>query len=159
MTKETTKILENGSKKEFDRSMCFTFFEDYFLTAKEIEADLGCKEALEYYNAIISYALYGDNPELKGAIKYIWPTTKSNIDRSIDSRKRSFNGEDIEMTEKVLKYKKSHQEASQREIAEACGCSLHKVNNVLKKYKHEIDCISDVPSGNIYREEKYLPFN
>lgn len=119
------------SNKEFDRSVCFTFFEDYRKTAKELEADFGKETVADYYNAIIDYALYTAEPELKGPLKYIWPTTKTTIDKSIDRRSNGFK-ENIEQTEKIIKYKKENPDATQREIAEATNTSLGKVNKVLQ---------------------------
>lgn len=119
------------SNKEFNRNICFTFFEDYRKTAKEIEEDFGKEAVADYYNAIIDYALYGVEPELKGAIKYIWHTTKASIDKSIERRSGGFR-ENTEQTERVLKYKEENPEATQREIAEATGISVGKVNKVLK---------------------------
>lgn len=118
--------------KEFNRKICFTFFEDYRKTAKEIEGDYGKEGIADYYNAIIDYALYEIEPELKGVIKYIWHTTKTTIDKSIDRRARGFSREDTEMTEKIQKYKRENPSATQREIAEATGSSIGKVNKTLK---------------------------
>lgn len=118
------------NNKEFNRNVCFTFFEDYRKTAKELEEDFGKEIVADYYNTIIDYALYGIEPELKGAIKYIWHTTKASINKSIERRSGGFR-ENIEQTEKVLKYKEENPKATQREIAEATGISLGKVNKVL----------------------------
>lgn len=120
--------------QEFRRNMCFTFFEDYRKTAKELEEDFGKGAVADYYNAIIDYALYEEEPELKGFMKYVWHTTKSTIDRSVERRSNGFNGENTEQTEAVLKYIEEHPEASEREIAEAVGCSKGKVGKVKKKY-------------------------
>lgn len=118
--------------KEFDRSICFMFFEDYRKTAKEIEEDFGKEAVADYYNAIIDYALYENEPELKGAVKYVWHTTKTTIDKSIERRSNGFRREDTEKTNRILEYKKENPEATQREIAEATGTSPGKVNKVLK---------------------------
>lgn len=122
------------SKNEFNRSICFTFFEDYRKTAQELENDFGKEIVADYYNAIIDYALYGTEPELKGAIKYVWHTTKSSIDKSIQRRASGFSNsrENTEQTEKVIKYKEENPNATQREIADATGISVGKVNKVLK---------------------------
>jgi len=122
-------------EKEFERNVCFTFFEDYRLTAKELEEDFDKDIVADYYNAIIDYALYGVEPEPKGAIKYIWHTTKTTIDKSIERRANGFGREDKEKTEKVLKYKAEHPEATQKEISEKTGVSVGKVNKVFKDLK------------------------
>lgn len=125
-------MLKNN--KEFDRNICFTFFEDYRKTAKEIEEDFGKEAVAEYYNSIIDYALYEIEPELKGTIKYLWHTTKTTIDKSIDRRASGFAREDIEMTERILKYKKDNPNATQRDIAHFTGASIGKVNKVLNNH-------------------------
>lgn len=124
----------NKSNKVFERNVCFTFFEDYRLTAKELEDDFGKEIVADYYNAIIDYALYEQEPELKGTIKYVWHTTKTTIDKSVERRSNAFGKADVETTKKILQYKENHPEATQRKIAEAVGCSPGKVNKVLKDY-------------------------
>lgn len=119
-------------KKEFSRNICFTFFEDYKKTADELEKDFGKELVADYYNAIINYALYNIEPELKSALKYVWHTTKTTIDKSIERRSNSFSKENTEQTEKIMKYKEEHPDATQREISEATGISVGKVNKVLK---------------------------
>ena len=134
--------------KEFKRSVCFTFFEDYRLTAKEIEKDFGKEAAADYYNAIIDYALYDVEPELKGALKYVWPTTKQTIDRSINRRASGFSRENTDQTEKIMRYKEEHPDATQREIAEATNTSLGKVNKVLKDSSSSVSSSSSSSSSN-----------
>lgn len=118
--------------KEFNRSICFTFFEDHRITARELEKDCGKEIVADYYNAIADYSLYGIEPELYGALKYLWPTTKSALDKSIERRASGFSRENTEQTEQILAYQKEHPDATQREIAEATGISTGKVNKVLK---------------------------
>ena len=79
------------SSKEFDRSICFTFFNSYKKTAEVIEEQFGAKAALDYYNAIIDYALYGIEPELDDCLVYAFHRTKVSIDSSIKKRNESFN--------------------------------------------------------------------
>lgn len=135
--------------KEFSRNICFTFFEDFRKTAKEIETDFGKESVADYYNAIIDYALYANEPELKGVIKYIWHTTKASIDKSIERRSNGFTKEDTEKTEKVLNYKKENPTATQREIADATGVSVGKVNKVLNKDAFDSISITDSNTSSI----------
>lgn len=121
------------SNKEFKRNVCFSFFEDYRLTAKELEKDFDKSVVADYYNAIIDYALYGIEPELQGALKYVWHTTKTTIDKSIERREKGFRRENIEQTEAILKYKTENPDATQREIGLATRTSVGKVNKVLKE--------------------------
>ena len=122
------------SKKdtEFKRNICFSFFEDYRLTAKEIEEDFGKAAVADFYNAIIDYALYEQEPILKGAVKYVWPTIKTTIDKSIEKRSCGFGKTDVDKTNAVLKYLEEHPNASQREVSKATNISLGKVNSVFK---------------------------
>lgn len=137
-------------KKEnmFKRNVCFTFFEDYRLTAKDLEADFGKEVVADYYNAIIDYALYGNEPDLKGTLKYIWHTTKSTIDKSIERRSNGFTRENTKQTEIIKDYKKNHPDATQREIAEATGISIGKVNKVLKNNKDDNSNSNTITNSN-----------
>ena len=130
------------SKKEFRRNVCFSFFEDYRLTAKELEKDFDKSMVADYYNAIIDYALYEEEPKLSGALKYIWYTTKTTIDKSVERRSNGFSRENVEQTDAVLKFKEENPGATQREISEATNVSVGKVNKVLQRKSYS-DSISD----------------
>lgn len=121
------------SNKEFERDLCFTFYGSYRETAREIEADFGLEVVAKFYNAIMDYALYEKEPELEGVLKYVWHTTKTTIDASVQRRSRGFNGEDVEMTERIMKYMEENPDATERQIAEDCGCSKGKVGKVKKQ--------------------------
>ncbi len=148
------------SNKEFNRNVCFTFFEDYRKTAKEIEEDFGKEAVADFYNAIIDYALYEIEPELKGVLKYTWHTIKTTIDKNVEKRSSGFR-ENTEQTEKILKYKEENPKATQREIAEATGVSLGKVNKVLKassitsSITNTITNTSSSSSSNTIREHEH----
>lgn len=124
--------MSKTNPKEFDRSICFTFFEDFRKTASKLERDLGKEIVADYYNAIADYSLYGVMPELTGILEYIWPTTQTTIDKSIENRARGFLRGNTEQTETILAYKQEHPDASQNEIAKATGISKGKVNKVIK---------------------------
>lgn len=119
-------------KKEFDRSICFTFYKEWAETVKEIEEEYGVEESYKFLMAIINYALYEEEPEKKGLIKLFFPTLKEKIDASQKNRARGFSREDKEMTAKIIEYKKANPNASYRQIAEALGCGKTKVGDVLK---------------------------
>lgn len=143
--------------KVFDRSVCFSFFGDYKQTADEIESECGMEAALSYYKALSNYALYDEEPALTGIVKILWPTTKTTIDNSIKRRKGGFREEDSSMTESVLKYKRDNPEATQRDIAEAVGCSVRKVNKALNHDTPDTDsdaCADSCSNPNTARERE-----
>lgn len=144
----------NLTKKTFDRSVCFTFFADYRITAKEIEEEFGVEDALNYYNALTDYALFEVEPNLKGAVKFLWPTTKASLDSSIERRKKGFRNEDTETTQEIIDYKNEHPEAAQREIAAAVNCSVGKVNKVLKRNMANSDTDSSFSSISTSSSER-----
>ena len=152
---------------EFKRNICFSFFEDYRLAAKEIENDFGKEPVADYYNAIIDYALYGKEPNLTGVIKYVWPTTKTTIDKSIERRAVGFGKSNEDKTNAILMYLEQHPGASQREIAKETGISLGKVNSVLKNIHTDSDsntcsntCSNSITNTNTsYEREREHPQN
>ena len=119
-----------SKEKVFDRSVAFTFYKEWKQDADTIEEDFGAEVKAAYYDAIINYALFESEPEMKAPIKYFWNSIKEKIDASQKNRSRGFR-EDTEMTQKIINYKASNPTASQRTIAEAVGCSAGKVNKVL----------------------------
>lgn len=121
------------SSKEFDRSVCFTFFGDYRKTAMSIEAMFGKEIACDYYSGLIDYALYEKEPEFDGMLDVIWPTTKASLDAGIERRKRGFRKEDTEKTKRILDYHSKNPEASQATIAANTESSVGKVNKVLQR--------------------------
>lgn len=122
------------SEKEFDRSICFSFFGDYRDTAKMIEEQAGTQDALAYYNAIADYALYDIEPQYDSvALKLVWPTTKTTLDASIRRRKRGFAREDTDQTKRILEERAKDPDATQRELAERAKASIGKVNKVLSR--------------------------
>lgn len=123
----------NKEKKTFDRSNGFYFYGHYFETFEMIEEDLGAEAAVEYIKAICKYALFEEEPEIKGVLKYFWTQTKEKIDGHQESRARGFR-EDTELTEKIIEYKKNNPNSTQRDIADALKCSVGKVNKVLNNF-------------------------
>lgn len=120
-----------SKEKVFDRSVAFTFYKEWKQDADTIEEDFGAEVKAAYYDAIINYALFEIEPEMKAPIKYFWNSIKEKIDASQKNRSKGFR-EDTEMTQKIINYKASNPTASQRNIAEAVNCSVGKVNKVLK---------------------------
>lgn len=100
------------------------------------------------------YALFEVEPNLKGAVKFLWPTTKASLDSSIERRKKGFRNEDTETTQEIIDYKNEHPEAAQREIAAAVNCSVGKVNKVLKRNMANSDTDSSFSSISTSSSER-----
>lgn len=141
-----------ASEKTFRRDMCCMVFEDHRITASELEKECGKEAALDYYNAILDYSLYDIEPNLTGAVKFLWPVTKTGLDRSIENRSRGFRQEDTELTEKILQHKKDNPCASQRDIAKAVGCSVGKVNKSLNNTVDEDSASCTGSDANAYAD-------
>ena len=74
------------TKKIFDRSVAFTFYKEWKQDADNIEEDFGAEVKAAYYDAIINYALFEIEPEMKATIKYFWNSIKEKIDTSQNNR-------------------------------------------------------------------------
>ena len=124
------------SNKEFDRGIAFTFYGEWAQDAATIEEDYGLEGVGMFCKAIYEYALYETEIDAvkKPPLKYCWNTIKEKIDASQEHRARGFSKENSELTQQIIQFKEDNPEASQRDIAEALGCSIGKVNKVLKQY-------------------------
>ena len=122
------------NNKEFDRSVAFTFYAEWAQDAETIQEDYGYEGKAKFYDAIINYALFEIEPEMKPPIKYFWNSIKEKIDASQSHRARGFSKENVEQTEAILQYIKENPSASERTIAKAVGCSNGKVHKVKQKY-------------------------
>lgn len=118
------------NNKVFDRSVAFTFYKEWKQDADTIEEDFGAEVKAAYYDAIINYALFEIEPEMKAPIKYFWNSIKEKIDASQKNRSKGF-GADTDLSQQIIDYKAANPTASQRNIAEAVNCSVGKVNKVL----------------------------
>lgn len=152
-TKETYKnMIKNqtvdsvDSRKEFDRSVCFTFFESYLEQGELINQNLGAEMCSNYFIALCKYALYQEEPD-DMMIKILITGLKNTIDAGQNKRAKSFKGEDIDMTNKILEYKTNNPEASYRQIANALGCSKSKVGKVLSNSNSNINYNSNLNSN------------
>lgn len=124
-------------EKEFDRSVCFSFFEDYCQHVENVEKEFGIETAYKVIMAIVKYGLYEEEPEDSKMKILVNKTILKSIDLSQKRRSRGFSGEDLEKTQKVIDYYRDHPDASQNEIAKATGISKGKVNKVIRKIKEE----------------------
>ena len=122
------------NNKEFQRNKACTFYGEWEQDAEMIKEDYGLEGMALYYDAIVKYALHEIEIDAvkKPPIKYFWSTIREKIDASQEHRSRGFSKIDTDAANKIIAYKTEHQEASQREIADAVGCSLGKVNKTLK---------------------------
>jgi len=117
--------------KEFDRGVCYTFFNSYLEQAKEIQKQLGYEIAYEFFIAITEYALYQKEHE-NPMVRMLYIGLKDTIDANQNRREKGFSKADIETTKQILQYRADHPSATQRDIAKALDCSLGKVNSALK---------------------------
>lgn len=122
------------NEKVFDRSVCFTYFGNYYKQVTEIEKQFGIETAYQVERAIVEYGLFQQeitDPKIK---IFVGLPTLDLIDSSQSRRAKGF-GEDKEKTKKVEDYYLEHPNASQNEISKATGVSKGKVNKVLKILK------------------------
>lgn len=140
-------ISKKNSPKEFDQSVCYTCFAPWVESIRMMAED-SPETALKAFLALSDYCLYGITPEPKsnpwGAL---WPVIEGEAKRSIANRRRGFGTENVIQSDAIREYHSEHPQATQREIAEAVGCSLWKVNKVLKQTKTPA-CYGGTESGN-----------
>lgn len=125
-------ISAKNSPKEFDRSVCFTCFAPWVETVRLMAQD-SPETALRAFLTLADYCLYGAEPDpVENAWGAMWPIVEGEAKRSIANRRRGFGSENIEQTNAIKAYILDHPEATQREVANFVGCSLWKVNKVLR---------------------------
>lgn len=148
-------------EKEFDRSICFTYFGNYYRQIELVKEQCGLEIAYEVYKAIVEYGLFKKeitDPKIR---MLVGEATLDLIENSQKKRENGF-GENIEQTQTIIDYNREHPEASQREIARVTGISPGKVNKVFKKYElktvkkssddtsSDIDTVTDIVNDNDY---------
>ena len=119
--------------KEFNRAVCFTFFESYLEQGKLALNMFGSETCVNYFIGLAEYALYKKDP-IEPVAQMLITGLKNTIDAGQEKRERAFNREDTELTERNLTFIKEHPQATEREIANALECSNGKVNKVKQKY-------------------------
>jgi len=128
-----------ANDKEFDRSVCFTFYESYLTQAELIKEQYGANEAYDSLSGIIKYALYKEEPANIMA-KIVLEGLKNTIDAGQAKRASGFaKKSNAEMDEKIIQYKKDNPDATYEQIKEALGCSKGKISKVLKNSVHVHD--------------------
>ena len=118
-------------RKEFKRNVCFTFFESYLEQGEQIRNIFGDEKCADYFIALIKYALY-EEESTDAIISAFISGLKNTIDANQAKREQAYNKEDVVLTSKILEHKTNNPDATQREIADAVGCSVGKVNKVIK---------------------------
>ena len=130
-------------EKEFDRSLCFTFYNSFHEQILDVKRDFGIEAAFEVYEAIVNYGLYSTEIP-KGKVRtLVGNTTLEQIDTSQSRRSRGFLKEDTGLTKVVALYYRDHPKASQREIANATGASKSKVQKTLENIRKSGISIDD----------------
>lgn len=152
-------MRESGNMtKEFDSTICFSFFADWLEAIEYTETDAD-RQSKSYmlFKAIANYALYGETPDFDASdanksFKQFWPMLEKQIDSSIKSRKRWFKdcSGPTENAKKVIDAYKKNPDASTRYIAEVTGVSKSEVNRIKRKYVHpeSTPSVSAVPKPN-----------
>ena len=116
-----------------------------------IREQLGDEKCAEYFIALAEYALYQKDSE-DVMIRMFITGLKNTIDAGQSKRERGFKGkhnsEDVELTNKIIEYKKEHPDESQDKIAKACNCSKGKVNKVIKRMNEEVDSLNNNVNDN-----------
>ena len=102
MNKEQKTSAEMQTQEEFDRSICMSFFGNYRTSVKRIENRYGIDMAYKVQSAIIDYGLYGIRPTDEDVLIFVSETVFDVIDKSQEKRARSFSGEDLEMSKKII---------------------------------------------------------
>lgn len=138
-------------EKEFDRSICFTFYNCFHEQIMDVKRDFGLEQAFEVYEAIVNCGLYGTEIA-KGKLRtLVGNATLERIENSQENRAKWFNGENFEQTRLVAEYMRDHPEASQRTIAAATGVGKTKVGKVQKNIRDsELDSIQDYLDHIVY---------
>lgn len=114
------------TKKEFDRSVCFTFYKSFHEQIMDVKRDFGLEAAFEVYEAIVNYGLYETELE-KGRVRtLVGNTTIEQIESSQNRRSKGFNKEDFGQTKLVAEYYRDHPKASERQIVDALGGAVKK---------------------------------
>ena len=116
--------------RTFNRNVCFQFYESYLEQAELIKEQFGAETCANYFIALTRYGLYQEEPSDK-MVRLLISGLKNTIDAGQLKRERAFDRQNTDKTEMIIKYKQEHPEATQREIAEACDCSVGKVNKAL----------------------------
>lgn len=82
--------MANEKTKEFDRSVCFTFYRNYLERAETLKGQSGYEAGYEYLANIAKYALFEEEPEDPTA-QAILDGLKRGIDSNQERRKSGYD--------------------------------------------------------------------
>lgn len=131
-----------SAKKEFDQTVCFTFFSDWLEIIENVETDAD-KESIAYmlFKSIANYALYDTEPCFEKSpatqpFRPFWPMIARQIKGSINNRKRGFLAPKgpTENAKKVIETYKQCPSASVRDVSNVTGVSKSEVSRVKNRY-------------------------
>lgn len=136
------------NKKAFDPTICFTFFQPW-LEAIRTVSETDPQKAIDAFLALGDYCLYGIEPDPeRNPWGIAWPVISAEAYRSINNRRRGFGAENTAQTEAIKNYRAKHPEATQIEIKKAVGCSIGKVNKVIRSLDADSDIHTDSSNDN-----------
>lgn len=124
------------SEKEFDRSICMSFFDDHRKLVQRMERLHGIEIAYKVQNLIIDYGLDGIMPTDESLLQYVPEPVLTQIDQNQKRRAKGFKGEDLETSRSIILLHRDRPELSQNAIAKQLGVSKGKVNKTLQKYEN-----------------------
>jgi len=127
-------MYKNTEKKAFDPTICFTCFSPWVEFIRNL-SERDPAAALQAFFVIADFCLYDIEPAADNSWGLAWPIVEQQALRSIHSRRRGFGAENTVQTEAIKAYVIAHPGAPQWEIASAIGCSLTKVNKVMKQLR------------------------
>ena len=137
------------NQKAFDPTICFTFFQPW-LEAIRTVAETDPQKAVDAFLVLGDYCLYGIEPDAgRNPWGIAWPVISAEAQRSINNRRRGFGTENIAQTEAIKNYRAEHPEATQMEIKKAVGCSIGKVNKVIRSLDAGSDIHTDSSNDNV----------
>lgn len=145
------------NKKAFDPTICFTFFQPW-LEAIRTAAETDPQKAIDALLVLGDYCLYGKEPSPgENPWGIAWPVISAEASRSINNRRRGFGTENTVQTEAIKNYHAEHPEATQMEIKKAVGCSIGKVNKVIRSLSAGTDIHTDSSNDNAIQHQLPKP--
>ena len=137
------KISNQGNKKPFDPTTCFTFFGSWLkvIEALETEQDRN-STAYSLFKAIAEYSMYDTEPDFSEhpTLKAFWGMFEKEIDISVTRRKSGFAQDEMnEKYQSIITAIANHPNASLRVIADLTNTNKDMVSRVKRKHRKEIE--------------------
>lgn len=143
--------MENNKTTEpkaFNRALCFTFFGNWYEAITNLETDADKDSAAHtLFKAIAEYSLYGVRPDSENVVfKVIWPILETEIDNTIDRRRRRFAPGELSAKHKnVLELHHSRPELSYRDMEQLTGVPKSTIARLIERYGANY-CVCDSDS-------------